>query len=54
MAFFITLWIENGAVLKSSSQWQLMNFEKRKKKKKDSWTELFHFQIFLIAIDKNF
>ena len=27
MAFIMTLWIDNGAVLKSSSQWQLKNFE---------------------------
>ena len=27
MAFIMTLWIGNGAVLKSSSQWQLKNFE---------------------------
>ena len=26
MAFIMTLWIGNGAVLKSSSQWQLKEF----------------------------
>ena len=36
MGIIITLWIGNSAVLKSSSQWQLIEFEK--------WTELFNFQ----------
>ena len=46
----MTLWIGNGAVLKSSSQWQL----------KEVWNwnnsvhELFIFKIILIAIDWNF
>ena len=39
MAIIMTLWIGNGAVLKSSSQWQLKQF-----RKKYSWTELFNFQ----------
>ena len=42
----MTLWIGNGAVLKSSSQWQLKEFEK--KKKNSSWTELFIFQKVMI------
>ena len=29
MAFIMTLWIGNGAVLKSSSQWQLKKFENK-------------------------
>ena len=46
----MTLWIGNGAVLKSSSQWQLKEF----------WTlnvsihELLIFKMLLIAIDWNF
>ena len=28
MTFIMTLWIGNGAVLKSSSQWQLNEFQK--------------------------
>ena len=28
MAFIMTLWIGNGAVLKSSSQWQLKEYSK--------------------------
>ena len=36
----MTLWIGNGAVLKSSSQLQLKEFEKIN----SSWTELFNFQ----------
>ena len=46
MAFIMTLWIGNGAVLQSSSQWQ--------NEINHSWTELFNFQILLIAIDWNF
>ena len=42
MAIIMTLWIGNGAVLKSSSQWQL-NFQ-RILKINNSWTESFHFQ----------
>ena len=30
MAFIMTLWIGNGAVLESSSQWQLKEFLKIK------------------------
>ena len=40
MAISMTLWIDNGAVLKSSSQWQLI---KRILKVNYSWTELFNF-----------
>ena len=47
MVFIITLSIGYGAVLKSSSQWQLRDSEKKKK----SWTELLTFKILLIAID---
>ena len=39
----MTLWIGNGAVLKSSSQWQLKEVD-----------ELFIFKILLIAMDWNF
>ena len=46
----MTLWIGNGAVLKSSSQWQL----KEVWKLNDSVHELFIFKILLIAIDCNF
>ena len=45
-----TLWIGNGAVLKSSSQWQLKEFWKLN----NSVHELFIFEILLIAIDWNF
>ena len=47
MAFIMTLWIGNGAVLQSSSQWQLQEF----------WKYIIHgrnyliFNIHLIAID---
>ena len=53
MAFIMTLWIGNGAVLKSSSQQQLI---KRilKIKYSNSVHELFIFKIVLIAIDWNF
>ena len=40
MAFITTLWIGNGAVLKSFSQWKL----KKKLEINNSWTELFNFQ----------
>ena len=43
MAFIMTLWIGNGAVLKSSNQWQLKEFRKTN-----------NFKIRLIAIDWNF
>ena len=46
----MTLWIGNGAVLKSSSQWQLKEFWKLNK----SGHELFIFKILQIAIDWNF
>ena len=46
----MTLWIGNGAVLKSSSQWQLMEFSKLN----NSGHELFIFKVLLIAIDWNF
>ena len=42
----MTLWIGNGAVLKSSSQWQLKEFWKLNY----SVHELFIFKILLIAI----
>ena len=50
MAFIITLWIGNGAVLKSSKSMAI----KRILKMNNSWTKLFDFQILLIAIDWNF
>ena len=46
----MTLWIGNGAVLKSSSQWQLKEFWKLN----NSSHELFISKILLIAIDWNF
>ena len=46
----MTLWIGNGAVLKSSSQWQL----KEVWKLNISVHDLFIFNILLIAIDWNF
>ena len=48
MVIFMTLWIGNGAVLKSSSQWQLKEFWKLN----NSIQELFIFKILLIAIDE--
>ena len=50
MAIIMTLWIGNGAVLKSSRQWQL----KRILKINSSWPELFNFKILFNAIDWNF
>ena len=50
MEFIMTLWIGNGAVLKSSSQWQLNEFLKLN----NPVSELFIFNIVLIAIDWNF
>ena len=50
MAIITTLSIGNGAVLNSSSQWQLKEFLKLNK----SGHELFIFEILLIAIDWNF
>ena len=50
MAFIMTLWIGNGAVLKSSSQRQLNELGKLS----NSGHELFIFNILLIAIDWNF
>ena len=46
----MTLWIGNGEVLKSSSQWQLKEFWKLS----NSGHELSIFKILLIAIDWNF
>ena len=46
----MTLWTGNGAVLKSSNQWQL----KEVWKLNNSIHELFIFKILLIAIDWNF
>ena len=46
----MTLWIDNGAVLKSSSQWQL----KEVWKLNNSVHELFIFKILLIDIDWHF
>ena len=50
MVIIMILWIDNGAVLKSSSQWQL----KEVWKLNNSVHELFIFKILLIAIDWNF
>ena len=47
MAIIMTLWIGNGAVLVSSSQWQLKEFRKLNY----SGHELFIFKILVIAID---
>ena len=46
----MTLWIGKGAVLESSSQWQLKEFWKLNY----SVQELFIFKILLIAIKWNF
>ena len=50
MAIIFTLWIGNGAALKSSSYWQLNEFQKLN----NSGHELFIFRIPLVAIDWNF
>ena len=50
MEIIMTLWIGNGAVLKSSSQWQLKEFGKLN----NSGHELLIFKILLIATDWNF
>ena len=50
MKIILTLWIDNGAVLKSSSQWELKWFLKVN----NSGHELFIFKILLIAIDWNY
>ena len=50
MAIIMTLWIGNGAVLKSSSQWQLKEFRKLN----SSGRELFIFIVLSIAIGWNF
>ena len=42
----MTLWIGNGAVLKSFSQWHLKEFLKIN----NSWTELFNFQTSLLPL----
>ena len=47
MAIIMTLWIGNGAVLKSSSQWQLKEFLKLN----NSVRELFIFKFLLIVVD---
>ena len=47
MTIIMTLWIGNGAVLKSSGQWQLKEFGKIN----NSVHELFVFKILSIAID---
>ena len=47
MTIIMTFWIGNGAVLKTSSQWQLNEFLNLNY----SVHELFIFQILLIAID---
>ena len=46
----MTLWIGNGAGLRSSSQWQLNEFWKLN----NSVHELFIFNILLIAMNWNF
>ena len=46
----MTLWIGNGAVLQSFSQWQSKEFWKVN----NSGHELFIFEILLIIIDWNF
>ena len=46
----MTLWIGNGAVLKTFGQWQLKEFRKLN----NSIHELFIFKIVLIAIDWDF
>ena len=46
MVIIMTLWIGNGAVLKSSSQWQLKEFSKLN----NSVHELFILKDLLIAI----
>ena len=46
----MTLWISNGAVLKSSSQWQLKEFWKLN----NAVHELFILKILLIAMDWKF
>ena len=50
MVIIMTLWIGNGAVLKSSSESQL----KEVRKLNNSVHELFIFKILLIAMDWNF
>ena len=50
MVIIMTLWIGNGAFLKSSSQGQLKKFRKLN----NSVHELFIFKILLIVTDWNF
>ena len=50
MVIIMTLWIGNGAVIKSSSPWQLNESWKLN----SSVHELFIFKILLIAMDWNF
>ena len=47
MAIIMTLWIGNGAVLQSPSQWQLKEYWEIN----NSGPELFIFKILLITID---
>ena len=49
MVIIMTLWIGNGAVLKSSSPWQLKEF----RKSNNSGHDLFIFKILLIPMDWN-
>ena len=46
----MTLWIDNGAVLKISSKWQLKQFWKLN----NSVHEMFIFKILVIVLDWNF
>ena len=50
MAIIMTLWIGNGAVLKSFNQWQLKELGKLN----NSGEQLFILKILLNAIDWNF
>ena len=50
MVIIMNLWIGNGALLKSSKQWQLNEYSKLN----NSGHELFIFKFLLIAIDWNF
>ena len=50
MAIIVTLWIGNGADIKSYSQWQLKEFSKLI----NSGHESFIFKILLITIEWNF
>ena len=50
MVIIMTLWIGNGAALKSFSQWLLKEFRKLK----NSVHELYIFKILLIVMSWNF